>query len=67
MLFGLWVEPEMVNPDNELYKAHPDWVIHGPKRQQTLQRNQLVLNLARDDIRDWAIGWLDNLIDTYHF
>lgn len=66
MLFGLWVEPEMVNPDSDLFRAHPDWVIHDPTRPQTLQRNQLVLNLARDDIRDWAIQWLDNLIDTCH-
>lgn len=64
MLFGLWVEPEMVNPDSDLYRAHPDWVIHHPTRPQTLQRNQLVLNLARDDIRDWAIRWLDDLIVT---
>ena len=64
MLFGLWVEPEMVNPDSDLYRAHPDWVIHDPTRPRILQRNQLVLNLARDEIRDWAIAWLDDLIDT---
>lgn len=63
--FGLWVEPEMVNPDSDLYRAHPDWVIHDPTRPRTLQRNQLVLNLARDDIRDWAIEWLDDLIERY--
>jgi alpha-galactosidase len=63
MMFGLWVEPEMVNPDSDLYRAHPDWVIHDPARPKTLQRNQLVLNLARDDVRDWAIEWLDDLID----
>ncbi len=62
LLFGLWVEPEMVNPDSDLYRAHPDWVIGDPTRERTLQRNQLVLNLARDDVRDWAIGWLDALI-----
>ncbi len=65
MLFGLWVEPEMVNPDSDLYCAHPDWVIQDPTRPKTLQRCQLVLNLARDDIRDWAIAWLDDLIDRY--
>ena len=65
MGFGLWVEPEMVNPDSDLYRAHPDWVIHDPTRPRTLQRNQLVLNLARDDVRDWAIAWLDDLIDRY--
>lgn len=65
MRFGLWVEPEMVNPDSDLYRAHPDWVIHDPTRPRTLQRHQLVLNLARDDVRDWAIAWLDELIDRY--
>jgi len=65
MLFGLWVEPEMVNPDSDLYRAHPDWVIHSATRPMALQRNQLVLNLARDDVRDWAIAWLDDLIDSY--
>ena len=66
MMFGLWVEPEMVNPDSRLYREHPDWVINDPTRPRTLQRNQLVLNLARDDIRDWAIAWLDDLIDRWH-
>lgn len=62
--FGLWVEPEMVNPDSDLYRAHPDWVIRIDGRPMTLQRNQLVLNLARDDVRDWIIDWLDDLIET---
>ena len=65
MLFGLWVEPEMVNPDSDLYRTHPDWIIGDPTRPHTLQRNQLVLNLARDDVRDWAIGWLDRVIEDY--
>ena len=47
MEFGLWVEPEMVNPNSDLYRAHPDWVIHFPTRQRTEGRNQLILNLAR--------------------
>jgi Glycosyl hydrolase family 36 N-terminal domain/Melibiase len=47
MRFGLWVEPEMVNPDSDLYRAHPDWVYHFENRSRTEQRNQLVLNLAR--------------------
>lgn len=66
MMFGLWVEPEMVNPDSELYRAHPDWVINDPTRRRTLQRNQLVLNLARDEVRDWAIEWLDRVIEDFH-
>ena len=51
MEFGLWVEPEMVNPDSDLYRAHPDWVYHFETRERTLIRNQLILNLARTDVR----------------
>ncbi len=65
LLFGIWVEPEMVNPNSDLYRAHPDWVIHDPTRSRTEQRNQLVLNIARDEICDWIIGWLDRLIEDF--
>lgn len=51
MQFGIWVEPEMVNPDSELYRAHPDWAYHIDGREPTYGRNQLVLNFARDDVR----------------
>jgi alpha-galactosidase len=50
MDFGLWVEPEMVNPDSDLYRQHPDWVLHQPRRASTLMRDQLVLNFARPDV-----------------
>jgi alpha-galactosidase len=62
MSFGLWVEPEMVNPDSDLYRAHPDWVLHFPGRPESEQRNQLVLNLARPDVRDYVLGFLDHLL-----
>ncbi|GAA3206186.1 alpha-galactosidase [Actinocorallia longicatena] len=62
MQFGLWVEPEMVNPDSDLYRAHPHWVLHQPHRSRTERRNQLVLNLARPDVRDWVHGRLDELL-----
>jgi alpha-galactosidase len=62
MRFGLWVEPEMVNPDSDLYRAHPDWVLHFPHRTRTELRNQLVLNFARDDVAEWAYGWLTRLV-----
>jgi alpha-galactosidase len=65
MRFGLWVEPEMVNPDSELYRTHPDWVLHMPHRRRTEIRNQLVLNLARDDVADWTYGWLDRLVTDH--
>jgi alpha-galactosidase len=62
MDFGLWVEPEMVNPNSELYRAHPDWVIHFPTRARTEGRNQLILNLGRIDVQDYLIGQLDRLL-----
>ena len=65
MDFGLWVEPEMVNPDSDLYRQHPDWALHFPGRPRTELRNQLVLNLARDDVKDYVFGFLDRLASTY--
>jgi alpha-galactosidase len=62
MDFGLWVEPEMVNPDSDLYRKHPDWVLNFAGRPRTEQRNQLVLNLARPDVRDYVLGFLDKLL-----
>ncbi|PNR91233.1 hypothetical protein HWHPT5561_09440 [Petrotoga sp. HWH.PT.55.6.1] len=62
MDFGIWVEPEMVNPDSELYRKHPDWVISFPNRPKSLQRNQLMLNLAREDVKKFIIDFMDNLL-----
>lgn len=62
MRFGLWVEPEMTNPDSDLYRAHSDWVLHMPHRRRTELRNQLVLNFARTDVAEWAYKWLDRLV-----
>ncbi len=62
MRFGIWVEPEMVNPDSDLYRAHPDWVLHMPQRDRTEIRHQLVLNFARPDVVAWAYGWLHDLV-----
>lgn len=62
MRFGIWVEPEMVNPQSELYQAHPDWVYHFPHRERTLQRNQLMLNLARADVAEYIFSMLDKLL-----
>jgi alpha-galactosidase len=63
MDFGLWVEPEMVNPDSDLYRKHPDWVLNFPGRPRTEQRTQLVLNLARPDVRAYVLGFLDKLLN----
>ncbi|MFF3333097.1 alpha-galactosidase [Streptomyces sp. NPDC002888] len=64
MQFGIWVEPEMVNPDSELYRAHPDWVQYQPGRKRTELRNQLVLNLARRDVQDYLWEQLDALLSS---
>ncbi len=62
LLFGIWVEPEMVNPDSDLYRNHPDWILSEPNRERSLMRNQCILDMSRDEIRDWTIDWLDKLI-----
>jgi alpha-galactosidase len=62
MDFGLWVEPEMVNPDSDLYRKHPDWVFNFTGRPRSEARNQLVLNLARPDVRDYVYTFLDQLL-----
>ncbi|MEV5574228.1 alpha-galactosidase [Spirillospora sp. NPDC052269] len=58
MGFGLWVEPEAVNPDSDLYRAHPDWVLHQDGRPRTEVRNQCVLDFGLRDVREWAVEWL---------
>ncbi len=63
MAFGLWVEPEMVNPDSELNRAHPDWAL-GPA-DQTLGRFQLVLDLGKPEVRDHLFGVLSALLAEY--
>jgi alpha-galactosidase len=62
MDFGIWVEPEMVNPNSDLYRKHPDWVLNFTGRPRTEGRNQLVLNLARPDVRAYVYGFLDKLV-----
>jgi alpha-galactosidase len=64
MEFGLWVEPEMINPDSDLYRAHPDWALHLPGRARPTARNQLVLDMRRPDVRDHLFAALDALLRT---
>ena len=63
--FGLWVEPEMVSPVSELYTAHPDWCLHIPGRERgaeaPLGRNQLVLDLSREEVQEWMIDTFSDL------
>lgn len=66
MGFGIWVEPEMVNPDSDLYREHPDWVINFPGRERDLMRNQLILNLARDDVKQYILNFMDDLLKNHN-
>ncbi len=59
--FGIWIEPEMVNPKSELYEKHPDWVIKQPKRDEYYFRNQLVLDLSNPRVQDFVFNIVDNL------
>jgi alpha-galactosidase len=65
MRFGLWVEPEMVNADSDLYREHPDWVLHMANRHRTEMRNQMVLNLARPEVAGRTHKWLDRLVTEH--
>jgi alpha-galactosidase len=59
--FGIWIEPEMVNPKSELYEKHPDWVIKQPKREEHYFRNQLVLDLTNPVVQDFVFKVVDDL------
>jgi alpha-galactosidase len=50
--FGLWFEPEMISPDSELYREHPDWCLHVPNRRRTTARTQLILDFSRNDVQE---------------
>lgn len=64
MEFGLWVEPEMINPDSELYRAHPDWVLQVAGRPLITARNQLVLDMGRGEVRDYLYARLAGLLES---
>jgi alpha-galactosidase len=59
--FGIWIEPEMVNPKSELYEKHPDWVIRQPQRAEHYFRNQLELDLSNPKVQDFVFGVVDGL------
>lgn len=63
--FGIWIEPEMVNPKSELYEKHKDWVIHLPNRDEYYFRNQMVLDLSNPKVQDHVFGVVDNLMTKY--
>ncbi len=60
--FGLWFEPEMVSPDSDLYRAHPDWCLHVDGRPRTLGRHQLILDLSRQDVCDYIVDAVSSVL-----
>ena len=65
MRFGIWVEPEMVSEDSDLYRAHPDWALTLPGRDPAMGRDQLVLDLARPEVVDYILGWMTDLLQNH--
>ena len=63
--FGIWIEPEMVNPKSELYEQHKDWVIRLPNRDEYYFRNQLVLDLSNPAVQDYVFGVVDRIMSDY--
>lgn len=62
--FGLWFEPEMVNPDSELYRKHPEWAISVPNIRAALGRNQYMLDLANDEVCDYIINAVGSILES---
>ena len=60
--FGIWIEPEMINPKSELFEKHPDWAITLPNRETYYYRNQLVLDLSNPKVQDFVFGVVDNIL-----
>ena len=63
--FGIWYEPEMISPDSELYRAHPDWCVHVPGRKPSIARQQYVLDVSRADVRENVFGQIKNVLGRY--
>ncbi len=63
MKFGLWFEPEMISPDSDIYRAHPDYAIKAPNRENCLTRHQLVMDITRKDVRDYIVESVNKIID----
>ena len=63
--FGIWIEPEMVNPPTQLLKDHPDWIYNFKTREADTSRGQYVLNLSKDEVKEFVYNTLDNMLSTY--
>ena len=62
--FGLWFEPEMVSPDSDLYRAHPDWCLHVQDRPRTQGRRQLILDLSRPEVQEYIISAVSSVLSS---
>ena len=60
--FGLWIEPEMVNPESELAEKHPEWIVQSPGREKIVWRNQLLLDLSNPKVQDFVYSVFDSLL-----
>lgn len=65
MMFGIWVEPEMVNPLSQLYKDHPEWIYQFATRESDTSRGQYVLDLTKNEVKEYIYNILDELLSTY--
>ena len=65
MMFGIWVEPEMVNPLSKLYKENPEWIYHFDSRKSDTSRGQYVLDITKKEVKEFIYNMLDNLLTTY--
>lgn len=65
MMFGIWIEPEMVNPPTQLLKDHPDWIYHFENRVNDTSRNQMVLNVTSPEVQEFIFNMIDNLLSKY--
>lgn len=66
MKFGIWIEPEMVNKDSDLYRSHPEWTLETPNRKSCHGRNQYVLDYSNSDVVDYIFNLLKDVISTSH-
>lgn len=64
MKFGLWFEPEMISEDSDLYRAHPDWALQDPDRKPNVSRNQLVLDMTREDVGEYIFQAMCSVLDS---
>lgn len=64
LLFGIWYEPEMISPNSDLYRAHPDWAIRVPNRTPSIGRHQMILDMTRQDVRDYLFERMSDMLSN---